>query len=330
MHMYDKKLKSYKSFTISWKLINKKPYLYPIPTLTLLKGKSTIFNLKLEIKNKPKKLALEFKDKVAEKYLALNTNEIGGIKVGKYDKHNFLKITCKENFSKEQILYVKADDEICGVLHIHPNDSNFQKKINIVIVNVTTNANGVEVTGAPIAKSIDFFRKCLNQALIVPNIKEELTALNCKGPYFQRRFCTIEAVGASSRRAYVITNSNGLRDYLEGMCSNQFGNKYDGYIKLFFIAEIADWNGFSYGNSKFGVYFNGHNRGTIAHETFHALSLPHTFASKNEDTLIAKYTYKAGQTNNKMDYSHQQQFGSIDRKFTYFWQWQILNLKLKR
>lgn len=94
--------------------------------------------------------------------------------------------------------------------------------------------------------------------------------------------------------------------------------------------QEADWNGFSYGNSKFGVYFKGHNRGAIAHETFHALNLPHTFASINQGTLIARYTYKAGQTNNIMDYSHQQQFGSIDRKVIYFWQWQVLNSKIRR
>lgn len=55
LNMYDRKLKSYKSFSLSWKKINKKPYLYPIPTLTLLKGKSALFNLKIEIQEKPKK-----------------------------------------------------------------------------------------------------------------------------------------------------------------------------------------------------------------------------------------------------------------------------------
>ena len=95
------------------------------------------------------------------------------------------------------------------------------------------------------------------------------------------------------------------------------------------MGEKASWNGFSYPSSTFAVYFAGHNRGTIAHETFHALNLPHTFASKNEGSLIAKYTYQAGQTNNIMDYSHQTRFGTIDRKVTYFWQWQILNNKIR-
>lgn len=116
--MYDKKLKSYKSFSINWKKVNKKPYLYTIPTLTLLKGKTAKFNLKIEIQEKPKKLTLEFKDKKTEDYLSLNLKEIGDVKKGKYDRFNYLKITCKESFDKEQILYVKADGEICGDLLI--------------------------------------------------------------------------------------------------------------------------------------------------------------------------------------------------------------------
>lgn len=48
------------------------------------------------------------------------------------------------------------------------------------------------------------------------------------------------------------------------------------------IFQESNWNGFSYGNFKFGIY-----------------------------------------------YSHQQQFGSIDRKVIYYWQWQILNKKIQ-
>ena len=34
MKMYDRKLKSYKSFSLTWKKVGKSSYLYPIPTLT--------------------------------------------------------------------------------------------------------------------------------------------------------------------------------------------------------------------------------------------------------------------------------------------------------
>lgn len=328
MKMYDRKLKSYKSFSLTWKKVGKSSYLYPIPTLTLLKSKTATFNLKIEIQEKPEKLTFEFKDQEAEKYLTLNIKEIGDIRKGKYDKFNYFKITCKESFSKEQMLYVKADGEICGAIQIHANSTSFRKNINVAIINVTTDVNGTEVTGAPISGGLDFFKKCLNQALVIPNVKEEKSDLDCTGNLlyntFRSKFCTQGSLH-SGGNGYRVTNSTGLREYLEKECKRQFGSKYNGYIKLFFIGEEGSWNGFSFFNSDFGVYFKGHNRGTVAHETFHALNLPHTF-----DGINGKYTYQAGQTNNIMDYSHQSRFGSIDRKVVYLWQWNILNPKIKR
>jgi hypothetical protein len=106
-----------------------------------------LLTLKIEIKEKPQKLTFEFKDKDAEKYLSLNLKEIGVIKVGKYDKSNYLKITCKEQFSKEQMLYVKADGEICGAFNIHPNSSAHVKKISALFISVKTDINDVIKVG---------------------------------------------------------------------------------------------------------------------------------------------------------------------------------------
>lgn len=77
---------------------------------------------------KQKKLTLEFENKDAEKYLTVNMKEIGDTRKGKYDKFNYMKITCKESFAKEQILHVKADGEICGAIRIFPNSSVLRKK----------------------------------------------------------------------------------------------------------------------------------------------------------------------------------------------------------
>ncbi|MFC3161055.1 hypothetical protein SAMN05443633_101131 [Chryseobacterium arachidis] len=321
LSMYDKKLKSYKSFSVIWKKVNKKPYLYPIPTLTLFKGKSALFTLKIEIQEKPKKLTLEFKEKDAEKYLSLNLKEIGDVKKGKYSKYNYLKITCKEAFSKEQILYVKADDEICGALRIHPNDTAVVKKINVVIVKVKTDANGSPVIGKPATGGKAFFSQCMSQALVSVSMTEEI--LDCTGNFlfnkFKSNFCT--SVGG----VFTVTKSNGLREYLEDKVKSQFGNKYDNHYRLYFIGESGNWNGFAYGNSKFGVYFKTHNKATIAHETMHAMNLPHTFASISQGTMPAKYTYQAKKTNNIMDYSH---LAGIERFCSYYWHWKILNSKI--
>ncbi|WP_326984686.1 hypothetical protein VUJ46_09200 [Chryseobacterium sp. MYb264] len=319
--MYDKKLKSYKSFSVVWKKVNKKPYLYPIPTLTLFKGKSALLTLKVEIQEKPKKLTFEFKEKDAEKYLSLNVKEIGDVKKGKYDKYNYLKITCKESFSKEQILYVKADDEICGALRIHPNDSSVVKKIDVVIVKVKTDANATPVIGKPAAGGKTFFSQCMSQALVSVSMTEEI--LDCTGNFFfnkfKSNFCT------DVRGVFTVTKSNGLREYLEDKVKSQFGNKYDNHYRLYFIGESGNWNGFAYGNSKFGVYFKTHNKATIAHETMHAMNLPHTFASISQGTMPAKFTYQAKKTNNIMDYSH---LAGIERFCSYYWHWKILNTKI--
>lgn len=121
MKMYNKLLRSYTSFNISWKdkwtgkgkSRKKEPYLYPIPVLTLLQGRSALFNLKIEIEEEPQKLTFEFKDKKGSEFFELNVKEINDIRKGKYDKFNYFKITCKKESPTEQLLYVKADGEIC-------------------------------------------------------------------------------------------------------------------------------------------------------------------------------------------------------------------------
>ncbi|GAB0156708.1 hypothetical protein CHRYSEOSP005_19750 [Chryseobacterium sp. Alg-005] len=327
--MYDKKLKSYKSFSLTWKKVNKKPYLYPIPTLTLLKGKTATFNLKIEIQEKPKKLSFEFRDKGAEKYLSLNKKEIGDVKKGKYDKFEYLKITCKESFDKEQILYVKADGEICGALRIHPNSSEFRKNINVVFINVSTNISGIIKTGSPAPGGKEFFINCCNQALVTPNIVLEKDVLDCTGNFFGNKFKTkFTSMGVlqNKKPGQKITNITGMKDYLEGKLKDQFGDKYKGYYVLYFIGEEANWNGFSNYGWSTCVQFGTHNKATIAHETIHAMYLPHTFASVSKGGGVPKYTYEAKKTNNLMDYSH---IDGIERFCLFIWQWNVLNSKIK-
>jgi hypothetical protein len=92
---------------------------------------------------------------------------------------------------------------------------------------------------------------------------------------------------------------------------------------MYFIGEEASWNGFSYFNSKFGVYCKGHNKGTVAHETMHDMNLPHTFDGKSSSAL---YTYEVYKTNNLLDYSHHV---GIERHCLFLWQWKILNPKIR-
>jgi hypothetical protein len=338
LKMYDRLLRDYTLFNIPWKeRKGKNAFIYPTPIITLLEGKTATFNLKIEIEELPKKLTLEFKDSDATKYLSLNVNKISGLSKGKSTKANFLKITCNKSFPAIQTLYVKADDAICGAIEIHPNTSSFQKKINVVFIKVKTDINGTDVIGSFISGGDAFFKKCLNQALVVPKLVFESKNLDCTGNFlyntFRDKFSqTIKDKGVSKR---VLSSSTGLRAYLEKELKSQFGDKYKDYYTVFFIGDklysydkgvhTGYINGFSNFNSKFGVYFNGHNEGTLAHELMHAMNLPHTFDGLSS---AAKFTYMAGQTDNIMDYSHQAQFGSVKRKVIYQWQWKVLNSKI--
>lgn len=341
LKMYDILLKSYKCLNITWKDYcdgkkkKKVPYLYPIPTLTILKGKSATLNFKIEIKEVPKKLTLEFKDPKASEYITSNISEIGDIKKGKYEKFDYLKINCIKSFDTEQLLYVKADGEICGALKLHPNSLSYRKNINVVFVKVRTDINSAVVTGTPKSGSKNFFNQCFNQALIIPNTVIEPIELDCTGNFlynkFSNKFCEKKA------GKYYFAKSDGLKEYLESELKDQFNNKYKGYYTMFFIGDdypsfdksgnvVGNINGFSYFKSTFGVYFNGHNASTLAHETMHALELAHTFDGISK---TAKYTYEAGKTNNLMDYSHWAKFGSIKRMSLFLWQWKILNPTIK-
>jgi type VI secretion system secreted protein VgrG len=329
MKMYNKLLRSYTSFNISWKdkwtgkgkSRKKEPYLYPIPVLTLLQGRSALFNLKIEIEEEPQKLTFEFKDKKGSEFFELNVKEINDIRKGKYDKFNYFKITCKKESPTEQLLYVKADGEICGAIRIHPNTPQYQNKIKVVFVKVTTDINGVPVEGICIDRGKEFFKQNFNQALVIPDIVED--NLDCIGNELKKKFCTYEFLSDKKTLGYKITNYSGLQEYLENKLIEQFGDKYDSYYRMYFIGEEASWNGFSYFNSKFGVYFKGHNKGTVAHETMHAMNLPHTFDGKSPSAL---YTYEVYKTNNLLDYSHHI---GIERHCLFLWQWKILNPKIR-
>ncbi|MEC5396031.1 phage baseplate assembly protein V, partial [Bergeyella sp. RCAD1439] len=320
LDMYNRKLRSYTNLQINWKSIKGKPYLYPVPILTLLKGHSATFNLKTEIEEVPKKLTFEFKDKEAEKCLKLNVKRITGLQKGKKDFYNYIKITCINSFSKQHTLLVKADDKVCGAMKIHPNSPKYIKHIKVIFVRVKTNINGSEVDGKPYNNAEQFLKIHLNQALVTPDIRISSKYLNCTDSFFKAKFCS-QVDGK-----YEITNSTGLKEYLETKFNEQFGKThYQNYYKLFFIGEAADWNGFSFPGSKFAVYSASHNEGTIAHEIMHAMGLPHTFASVDEERLKAKFTYEALKTNNLMDYSH---WNNIPRITTYHWQWRQLNPRI--
>jgi hypothetical protein len=105
-------------------------------------------------------------------------------------------------------------------------------------------------------------------------------------------------------------------------------SKYDTYFKVYAVDEKCDGGdtlGFSVPGTNSCIVFSGHNKATVSHELLHSLNLPHTFVAKEIDAN-AKYTCEALKTDNLMDYSH---WNNWERISTYYWQWQIINEKIK-
>lgn len=101
-----------------------------------------------------------------------------------------MKLLVKKESNTKQILYVKADGEICGALSIHPNIPAYQKKIKVVFVKVTTDINGVPVEGSSIDGGKEFFIQNFKQALVISDIVED--KLDCRGDELKNKFCTYE------------------------------------------------------------------------------------------------------------------------------------------
>jgi len=326
LRMYDRKLRSYQCLTIGWKQRRRgQAYLYPIPVMTLMPGRSATLNLKIEIEERPERLTLEWENSAASAALEVNLQAIGDIRQGRYDKFNYLTIRCKQAFNTAHTLQVKADGQVCGAVRVLPNAGAAVRRLNVVFVSVITNINGTVQIGRPGADDTPFFRQSMNQALVDPAIAGPVR-VDARGSgtnhEFRRRFCVRNAAG----RYTINPNANAgqLRSYLEGLLQRQHGATYNGHYKMFFMGE--QWpglNGFSFFNTLFGVYFPSHQKATVAHETFHAMGVAHTFDGVSAS---ARFTYKGKSTDNIMDYSHHD---GIERVSLFRWQWKLLNANIR-
>ena len=131
-----------------------------------------------------------------------------------------------------------------------------------------------------------------------------------------------------------------MLQFLDEQLEAKYPGKYTMHYKLYFIAEpytsvknglTLYTQGFSNFKTLHGVYFPRHDRSTVTHETLHAMGLPHTFDGKSAE---AKYTYKAQQTDNLMDYCHWSidikgnPRKAVEGKTMFYWQMKVLNPKL--
>ena len=332
--MYDRLISTYNRYVITWKPVEEGyPHYYFVPKLTLLKGKKATFTLKIQVEEKPKKITFKFKNnnKALKEYFNINKKEISDIreKGSKYTLTNEFSIECKGDFDNDQILYVMADDKVCGRIDILPNFPEIQKEINIVFKKVKTKINRHPNIGSYDKKELSLIKQILQHAYINVSISEEKDnngediIVNCIESEFRTKFCEIK------NGRYIITKTRGLKEYLEKKVPLN-NNK----IYVFFINEVAitddgyDFFGFNTKNTNFIVVFNRNqvyeygDYTTIIHEILHALRLPHTFANYDLDDKENTYTYKAKTTHNVMDYSLFKMF------CLFYWQWKIINNKI--
>jgi len=335
--MYSKLLNSFKNLQINWKSKKGNPYPYHVPVVAIIPNENIAkLSLKIDVQETPKKL--EIKPQKENTGLVLNKTEIP-IKNGKYNLYNFLTIKATKPLKDNILIDVLADNEICGQVKVLANDSTHIKKINVVIVPVKTKLTAVPKIGKMASGADAFFRQNLIQSLIKPNIRYLIKPLDLtRSVTFKNRYS----------RNGVIYDDSGILDrsfiemlkHLDNELEKAYPKRYTNYYKLYFIPdEYPDpldprylTYGFSNLNTKHGVFFDQHNRSTIAHETFHAMGLPHTFDGIEKS---AEYSYKAQQTDNIMDYCHWsfdingRPRTPVEGKILFGWQWHALNNPIK-
>ena len=149
----------------------------------------------------------------------------------------------------------------------------YQKNIKVLFVKVKTNINKPAI-GTPAPGSKELFLRTLKQAYItVPEGVQEVS-LDCTGWLkqsfeFTRKYCK------KVKKKYVIDYSKAadMRTYMTDLLKDQYGDKYDGYYHVFFFgegghsAESGYLSGYAFLDSFYGVYFSGHEAGTVGHRS---------------------------------------------------------------
>ncbi|CAA0151640.1 type VI secretion system tube protein TssD [Tenacibaculum maritimum] len=290
---------------------------YTIPILTLLPDKKAVFSLNVEILNTmPKKVELKY-DKT---YFKLNKDEISYKKIGKKTLKDYLEVKCIKEFASDQYIEVEADGELSGKLKILANDKPHRYRADIAFVNVTTKLGRKPKTGKS-SKGQSEFTKYFNQALA--NANYEVVDLDLSTDIqFNRKY--------SSKGALIDADENHFQDYLNDALKSRKKKDYTKYYKIYFIDEDGGGlYGMAYDipapkNSRSVIVLKaGLEDSTLAHETFHAMGLYHTFDNNSE------FTFKEDKTNNIMDYSDMS-FDKIPVVSTYHWQWGIIHNNIEK
>ncbi|TRX36181.1 hypothetical protein FNW52_09145 [Flavobacterium sp. ZT3R18] len=363
---------SYGIYSYSLEENAQKKYYAPIIALfaedqQVLDYKSEVeLKLYLEYKDndhKPDRLEFMMDNKIADASHPLITIDKAVIQKSDIGRATTIKLKCKTatNFNTDKKIEVFAitvnpdkteTKESAGILKMFAPGK--KQTLNLVIVKVIT------PEGEGSVKPLIQLQRNLRQALIVLNIVKEIAPkksieidVSASTLDFNTKFSVVDDNITKTNFDETIEGANNtidLMDFLDRHLELAYPNAYTNHYKLYFLKNYCDKKtnangeligctaGYSINNTSHAIMFQGHSEETIGHECLHGLGLPHSFNSK------AKFTYKAMQTDNVMDYSHRVQDPvetqkdadgniinrtPIDRFTLWQWQWQIVNDRVK-
>ena len=326
--MFDRLIRTFPRFEITWKDHTKELPFYVVPILTLWEGKKAAFSLKFEGKEKAKNITFEFENPLVEGiYLTLERPELDLNKISlengnlNYLKKDCFTICCKEEFYTPQKLLVKADGKLCGAMLILPNFYKVRREIKIVIIKTKTS---ISDQVGKLEGGKESLRNFLNQAMIDPEITDEKENLVCKykDKEEDKKFKEECAYFKERDGMYYLndmnieTFKNHILEFYNG--NKELKDKYNDYYKIFLVGERAEINrGFTDVRNNCSFCLLNAGEQTAAHEVLHSIGLDHTF-EKNSDDFI----YQGQETDNVMDYLN-------EGVALYQWQWKLINPAIK-
>ncbi|MBO0592747.1 hypothetical protein I2486_15190, partial [Cellulophaga sp. E16_2] len=270
-----------------------------------------------------------------------------------------IQLKCIDNLPKDETIKVWAANKLIngslntptlsGMLRVKANDKKNRRVSKIVFVNVLTDINtkGCYVEGISRADLIDqenYLSPFLKQALINTDIEiSTLDLSDLTKPEVQtlhKEFRIFNPV-ISKRifNRYSDSKDKKLDNYLnEQFKSDPSNAKYKKYYKVFFLGEYGgDLNRITGEIKPLGGHANGVKSKEcvmykdplpffVAHELMHCMGLEHSFDNDSS------HTFKIGQTENIMDYSHLREYatspkGALKQISTWEWQWEKLKKK---
>lgn len=323
---------------------------YIIPWVTLPKGNTATFRMKMEV-NKPSGiLDIKIVGNGANA-LSANLEEIEAEKTGNYYYPSLLKVKCNSNFSEQTALEVRAKGELVGKMIFIPNNKLYHLDIAIVTIKTKT-LQGQIISKKPDDVVLEGIKRLLQQAYIVPHFSFYQLDLShpveCELMEGKNRIIEIEKISGEKEKDIFINknileplfnllwrNKNGIYTAV-GRGMKYFNNihnflnkklyydykvekqKLENMFKIYFFDERIFTGTYVAGVARpetkaACISDTGYKATTVTHELLHLLSLEHPFVEES------KYLFKKSSTENLMDYDEDEN-NIDDRKSLWYWQ----------